>query len=118
MGVQIRRVYEAPEAGDGRRYLVERLWPRGIGKEKLRLDEWLKDIAPSPALRTWYAHDVRKFSAFRLRYRKELEKQGDLVDRLVREARAGPVTLLYAAHDSDHSSASVLRAFIERRLGR
>jgi uncharacterized protein YeaO (DUF488 family) len=117
MSVRTRRVYESPGAGEGRRYLVERLWPRGIGKEKLGLTEWLKDLAPSPALRTWYAHDVQKFPAFRLRYWKELESHGDLVDRLVREAREGPITLLYAARDSAHCSASILREFIEKRLG-
>jgi uncharacterized protein YeaO (DUF488 family) len=116
MSVQIKRVYEPPAASDGRRYLVERLWPRGIAKEKLRLTEWLKDIAPSPALRTWYAHDVQKFPAFRLRYWKELEMHSDLADRLVREARSSPVTLLFAARDSEHSSASVLREYIEERL--
>jgi uncharacterized protein YeaO (DUF488 family) len=116
MSVQTKRVYEPRAASDGRRYLVERLWPRGIAKENLRLTEWLKDLAPSPALRSWYAHDVQKFPAFRLRYRKELEMHGDLVDRVVREARSAPVTLLFAARDNEHSSAAVLREFIEERL--
>jgi uncharacterized protein YeaO (DUF488 family) len=116
MSVQTKRVYEPPAASDGRRYLVERLWPRGIAKEKLRLTEWLKDVAPSSALRTWYSHDVEKFPAFRLRYWKELEMHGDLVKRLAREARSGPVTLLFAARDSEHCSATVLREFIEGRL--
>jgi uncharacterized protein YeaO (DUF488 family) len=116
MSVQTKRVYEPPAASDGPRYLVERLWPRGIRKEDLHLTEWLKDLAPSSALRTWYAHDVRKFTAFRQRYWKELETHGDFVDRLVREARSAPVTLLYAARDSEHCSASVLRDLIENRL--
>lgn len=116
MSVQTKRVYESAVPGDGKRYLVERLWPRGIGKEKLRLTEWLKEVAPSPALRTWYAHDVQKFPVFRLRYLKELDGHGDLVARLVREARSGPVTLIFAARDSEHSSAAVLREYLEKRL--
>jgi uncharacterized protein YeaO (DUF488 family) len=118
MSVQTKRVYEPPVAGDGRRYLVERLWPRGVGKDHLRLTEWLKELAPSPALRTWYAHDVERFPAFRLCYWKELEGHGDLVERLVSEARSGPVTLLFAARDTEHCSAAVLREFIEERLGK
>jgi uncharacterized protein YeaO (DUF488 family) len=118
MGVQTKRVYESASSSDGRRYLVERLWPRGIKKEELRLSEWLKDIAPSPALRTWYAHDVQKFPEFRQRYRNELELHRDLVDRLTREAQSAQVTLLFAARDSEHSSAAILREFIETRIRR
>lgn len=116
MSVQTKRVYEPPSAADGRRYLIDRLWPRGLRKESLPLTEWLKDLAPSPGLRIWFGHDPEKYPTFRRRYRAELDAHADLIDRLVREARSVPVTLLFAAHDADHCNASVLRELIEERL--
>lgn len=112
MTVQIKRVYEPPSSSDGRRYLVDRLWPRGVKKADLSLSEWLKDLAPSPELRTWFGHDPLKYPVFRQRYRAELAQQPELLDRLARESRSGTVTLLFAAHDSEHCNASVLRELL------
>jgi uncharacterized protein YeaO (DUF488 family) len=116
MSVQTKRVYEPPSATDGRRYLIDRLWPRGLRKESLLLTEWLKDLAPSPGLRTWFGHDPEKYPIFRRRYRAELEAHPDLIDRLVREARSESITLLFAAHDAEHCSAAVLQELLEERL--
>jgi uncharacterized protein YeaO (DUF488 family) len=116
MGVRAKRVYEEGSRTDGRRYLVERLWPRGVSKESLQLTEWLKDVAPSPALRAWYGHEPAKFPDFRTRYRAELKDQAAIVDRLAEEARVGTVTLLFAARDAQHCSAQILREVIERQL--
>ncbi len=116
MSVRAKRVYEPISPTDGRRYLVDRLWPRGFRKERLELAAWLKELAPSPALRTWFGHDPRKYSTFRRRYRSELEARSDLIGRLVGEARSGQVTLLFAARDTDHCNATVLRKLIEERL--
>jgi len=116
MSVQTKRVYEPLSAADGRRYLIDRLWPRGLRKESLHLAEWLKDLAPSPGLRTWFGHDPAKYPIFRRRYRAELTAHPDLIDRLAREARSVPVTLLFAAQDAEHCNASVLREFLEERL--
>jgi len=116
MGVRSKRVYDPASRSDGRRYLVERLWPRGISKETLRLTEWLKDVAPSPELREWFGHDPAKFPAFRTRYLAELQSKCELVERLVMEARTGTVTLLFAARDTEHCSAEILREVIEQKL--
>jgi uncharacterized protein YeaO (DUF488 family)/nitrite reductase/ring-hydroxylating ferredoxin subunit len=116
MSVQTKRAYEPPAPADGRRYLIDRLWPRGIRKRDLLFDEWFKDLAPSPELRTWFGHDPSKYPAFRRRYRAEIAKHPDLLDRLVREARSGTVTLLFAAHDVEHCNASVLRELLDERL--
>ena len=117
MGVQSKRVYDPVSRSDGRRYLVERLWPRGISKDSLRLTEWLKDVAPSPDLREWFGHDPSKFAAFRTRYVAELEGKSVLLGRLVKEAREGTITLLFAARDRERCSAEILREMIEARLG-
>ena len=116
MGVRSKRVYDPASRSDGRRYLVERLWPRGISKGTLRLTEWLKDVAPSPELREWFGHDPAKFPAFRTRYLAELQSKCELVERLVMEARTGTVTLLFAARDTEHCSAEILREVIEQKL--
>jgi uncharacterized protein YeaO (DUF488 family) len=108
--VKVGRVYEEPAASDGARVLVDRIWPRGLSKQDARLDEWAKDVAPSPELRTWYGHDPAKFAEFRRRYAKELaepERAGAL-DRLRTLAREKPVILLTATRDVEHSQAAVL----------
>jgi uncharacterized protein YeaO (DUF488 family) len=118
MTVQTKRVYEPPSSSDGRRYLIDRLWPRGIKKQDLSLSEWLKDLAPSPELRAWFGHDPLKYPVFRQRYRAELAQQPGLLDRLARESRSGTITLLFAAHDREHCNASVLQELlIERSRG-
>jgi uncharacterized protein YeaO (DUF488 family) len=108
--VQVRRVYDPPTAEDGRRVLVDRVWPRGLSKEKASLDEWLKDVAPSTELRRWYGHDPELFAEFRRRYLSELEEptRADALARLRQHAGAGTVTLLTATHDLAISQAAVL----------
>jgi uncharacterized protein YeaO (DUF488 family) len=108
--VAIKRAYEEPTPGDGTRVLVDRLWPRGVSKERARVDMWLKDVAPSAELRTWYGHDPANFAAFRQRYIHELEAEpGRSALAQLRElARKGPVTLVFGARDAAHSDAAVL----------
>jgi len=111
--VKIKRVYDQPEKGDGKRVLVDRLWPRGMKKEDAGLDLWLKDIAPSNELRKWFSHDLSKWQEFRKRYRKELKGKPGMIEDLKKEVRRGTVTLLYAAKDSDRNNAVVLKEMIE-----
>ena len=115
---KLKRAYEEPERSDGFRVLVERLWPRGVSGEKAALDLWMKDIAPSPDLRAWYAHDPAKFEEFRKRYREELHRQQELIDDLLRRGAQGTVTLVYAASDEERNSAVVLKAVLERQAAR
>ncbi|MDL1912566.1 DUF488 domain-containing protein [Chloroflexi bacterium CFX6] len=114
--LKIKRVYEPPEPADGARFLVERLWPRGVKKEALKMDAWLKDAAPSPGLRKWYAHDVSKWREFQRRYRAELENNPEAWKPILEAAQRGNVTLLYSAHDMEHNSALALKSFVEERL--
>ena len=116
--LKIKRVYEPAESGDGRRFLVERLWPRGIKKASLKMEAWLKEAAPSPGLRTWYAHDVDKWEEFQSRYREELKAHPEAWQPLLESAAKGNVTLLYSARDEEHNSALVLKTFLEKRLNR
>lgn len=111
MRIALKRVYDEPEPGDGARVLVERLWPRGLSKERAHVDVWLKEIAPSRELRTWYGHDPQKFAEFRRRYEIELASQTGqaALARLRDLAKQGPVTLVFAAHDTEHTNAVVLR---------
>ena len=113
--IQLKRAYEAPSAKDGLRVLVERLWPRGLTKERAALDLWLKDVAPSPSLRKWFGHDPSRWTLFKQRYRKELRTKVDDVEVLRRKAKTGRVTFIYAAHDEEHNGAIVLKEFIEER---
>jgi uncharacterized protein YeaO (DUF488 family) len=113
--IRLKRAYDPPSRDDGTRILVDRLWPRGISKEKAALDQWMKEIAPSTELRTWFAHDPKRWTEFRRRYTKELRRHSDLVAELRSLARAGSVTLVYAAHDEAHNDAVVLRDLL---LGR
>jgi uncharacterized protein YeaO (DUF488 family) len=111
---RLKRVYEAPSPEDGARILVERLWPRGLTKEKAALDLWLKEIVPTPELRQWFNHDVAKWPVFEKRYLKELAGRREEADLLRQKERAGTVTLVYAAHDEEHNSALVLKAFLAK----
>ena len=115
--IQIKRAYDAPAPEDGFRYLVDRLWPRGIKKEALKLDGWLKDVAPSTELRRWFAHDPEKWPAFRQRYFEELEANPEAWQPLLETARSGKLTLVYAKKDTQHNNAAALKAFLEERLG-
>ena len=113
--VRLKRAYEPPEKTDGTRILVDRLWPRGVSKAEARLDEWIKDIAPSAELRTWFDHDPDRWDEFRRRYRAELSRNSERLKDLRRRAREGPITLVYSARDEIHNDAVVLRDVI---LGR
>ena len=112
--LKIKRVYEEPEANDGRRILVDRLWPRGLTKEKAKVDLWLKDIAPSTELRKWFGHDPEKWRSFRERYQTELKHQADQLGLINSEIKEGPVTLVYGARDQVHNEAVVLKEFLEK----
>lgn len=111
--VKVKRIYDPPSKDDGRRVLVDRLWPRGIKKENAMIDEWLKDIAPSDELRKWFSHEPSKWEEFKRRYREELKDKKGLIERLRSEARRGRVTLLFAAKDREHNNAVVLKEVIE-----
>ena len=112
--IRLKRAYEPAEPGDGARFLVERLWPRGVRKQDLPLEAWLKDLAPSPALRTWFAHDPAKWPEFRRRYAAELRANEEAVAPLRAAARKGTVTLVYAARDTERNSAALLREYLLR----
>lgn len=114
--LKLKRAYEPAAREDGRRFLVERLWPRGVKKSTLHLDAWLKDIAPSPELRKWFSHDPRKWIEFQKRYRRELKQHPDVCDQIVQAARQGTVTLVYAARDPERNSAAVLRDYLKKEL--
>ena len=107
--IKLKRAYEPPSAGDGTRVLIDRLWPRGISKQKAKLDYWMKDIAPSTELRKWFGHDPTRWDEFRRRYAAELREHPDLIAELRSLARKSPITLVYAAHDKSHNDAVVLR---------
>jgi len=113
--IRIKRIYEAPSGDDGFRVLVDRLWPRGMSKEKARVDLWLKEIAPSNDLRSWFCHESMKWDAFREKYEGELEAKPELVWK-VRQAEKehGTVTLLYSAKDEEHNQAVALMMFLKR----
>ena len=113
--IRIKRAYEPCASADGKRFLVERLWPRGMKKEALVMDGWLKEVAPSTKLRTWFGHRPERFAEFRRRYRAELDANADAWRPIVAAARHGPVTLLYSAHDTEHNGALVLRDYLAER---
>jgi uncharacterized protein YeaO (DUF488 family) len=116
--IRIKRVYDSLESTDGSRFLVERLWPRGIKKESLPLDGWLKDVAPSDALRRWFKHDPRKWREFCRRYVAELESKPEAWRPLLAAAQHGALTLLYSARDEAHNNALALKGYLEAKLKR
>ena len=111
--IKLKRAYESASPDDGVRILVERLWPRGIRKERLRIDAWMKNAAPSDKLRRWFGHDPAKWVEFQRRYRAELDANSDAWKPLVEATRQGTVTLLYSARDTEHNNALVLQAYLE-----
>ena len=113
--IVIKRVYLPAEEHDGTRFLVERLWPRGVRKDSLVLDGWLKDVAPSTTLRRWFGHDPARWQEFRERYAAELDARPDAWAPIVKASRLGTVTLLYSAHDVEHNNAVALKAYLEAR---
>jgi uncharacterized protein YeaO (DUF488 family) len=114
--LKLHRVYDRHGAGEGRRYLVERLWPRGVKKTALKIDGWLKDVAPSPELRKWFSHDPDKWSEFRRRYFAELDKSPDAWKPLADAARHGDVVLEYSSRDEEHNNAVALRDYLSKHL--
>jgi uncharacterized protein YeaO (DUF488 family) len=112
--IKLKRAYEAASKEDGLRLLVERLWPRGVSKQKAQLDLWLKDLAPTPELRKWYGHDPARWPQFRKRYWAELKRQGDVLALLKYVTEERTVTLVYAASDVERNSAVVLKEFLEK----
>lgn len=113
--VRLKRAYAPPEPGDGYRVLIDRLWPRGVKKEDLALDAWLKDLAPSDELRRWFGHDPERWAEFRKLYRAELHQPSAhlLLAELAARAKEGPVTLVFGAKDEEHNDAVVLREILE-----
>ena len=116
--IQTKRVYEVRAKNDGKRFLVDRLWPRGVKKEALKLDGWLKEVAPSDALRHWFNHDPVRWKEFQRRYRAELSDKPENWQPLLEAATAGDVTLLFSAHDTEHNNAVVLKALLEERFSK
>jgi len=116
--LKTKRIYESAEVSDGVRFLVDRLWPRGIKKEKLEMKAWLKDVAPSPKLRKWFVHDPAKWEEFQQRYRAELESNPEAWQPILEAAKQGNVTLLYSARDTEHNSAVLLKAYLEEQMKR
>jgi uncharacterized protein YeaO (DUF488 family) len=114
--IQVKRVYDTPAKSDGRRFLVDRLWPRGVKKEALQLEGWLKEAAPSNELRRWFKHDPVKWKEFQKRYRVELAKNPQVWEPLLEATGNGALTLLFSAHDAEHNNAVVLRDFLLERL--
>ncbi len=117
MSIRVKRVYEEPGPDDGYRVLVDRLWPRGLSKERAAVDEWLRDVAPSTALRQWYHHDSTRWAEFRRRYYKELDAEpgSGALARLRSLAARRRVTLVYSAQEETRNNATALRAYVERR---
>jgi uncharacterized protein YeaO (DUF488 family) len=115
--VGLKRVYEEPSGDDGLRVLVDRLWPRGLTKDRASVDLWLKELAPSTELRRWFGHDPARWSQFQARYEKELQERPELLKLLRQKCKAGHVTLLYGAKDEEHNQAMVLRNLLERHKG-
>ncbi|MFO0700156.1 MAG: DUF488 domain-containing protein [Nitrospira sp.] len=110
--ILVKRIYEPAAKSDGFRVLVDRLWPRGLSKANSKLDLWLREIGPSTALRKWFNHDPARWVEFQRRYRAELNKRSELLDMIRKQAKVGPVTLLYSAKDEAHNQAIALRSFL------
>jgi len=114
--IRIKRIYRAVRVSDGKRILVDRLWPRGVSKDRARLHAWEKDIAPSDDLRHWFHASPNRWDTFKTRYLRELEAKGDLIGKIAECARDGVVTLLFAAKNEDHNNAVVLQEYLQKRL--
>ena len=116
--ITLKRAYDAVSRTDGTRFLVERLWPRGISKTKLRVDAWLKEVGPSTHLRKWFKHDPEKWDEFRRRYFKELASQPEAWQPILSAARRGRVTLVYSSHDTQHNNAVALQEYVQAKARR
>jgi uncharacterized protein YeaO (DUF488 family) len=116
--ITLKRAYDPVSRTDGRRFLVERLWPRGVTKAKLRVDAWLKDAGPSTELRQWFGHDPEKWSEFRRRYFRELDSRPDAWQPILSAARLGAVTLVYSSRDTQHNNAVALQDYLQTKARR
>lgn len=116
--IKLKRVYEKAENNDGLRVLVDRLWPRGVKKEEAKLDEWLRDIAPSSELRKWFSHDPNKWEKFKIRYEEELAQKEELLDKLIQDAKGKDITLVYASREKQFNNVTVLKTLMEERMTR
>ena len=112
--IKLKRAYEKAEPGDGPRYLVDRLWPRGIGKNSLHIEDWLKDVAPSNELRRWFGHDPSKWNEFRKKYFAELKAKPDALAPLAKAAKKRSITLVYSAKDAEYNNAVALAEFLKK----
>lgn len=111
--IALKRVYETAEASDGKRFLIERLWPRGIKKTALKYDAWIKEAGPSHELRRWFSHDPARWGEFRRRYFAELDTKSEVLEAITKAAAEGQVTLLYSSHDTEHNNAVALKEYLE-----
>lgn len=116
--IKVKRVYDPPDSSDGARFLVDRLWPRGLKRDALQLTDWLKEVAPDNDLRRWYNHDPAKWEEFQRRYFADLDKKPDALQPLLNAARRGNVTLLFSTRALDNNNAVALKAYLEKSLGR
>lgn len=115
LSIQVKRVYAPPSAGDGRRVLIDRLWPRGLSKASVKLDAWMKELAPSTELRRWYGHDAEKWPEFQKRYRAELDANPTGVAELMSHATTGKLTLLFGSREERLNNAMALKAYLESK---
>lgn len=113
--IKIKRIYDPPAEDDGLRILVDRLWPRGLTKEKAKVDLWLKEIAPSDQLRKWYSHDPKKWAEFKKKYSKELDQKIDFIDQIVKRTKEGDLTLLFSSREEKLNNAVALKEYIETK---
>lgn len=116
--VKLKRAYDTAVRSDGRRILVDRIWPRGVARETLRIKDWIKDVAPSTELRKWFGHAPARWPEFKRRYFRELDRHADVLAPLVEQSSAGTVTLVFAAKDADHNNAVALKEYLERHAPR
>jgi uncharacterized protein YeaO (DUF488 family) len=114
--IKLKRAYESPSTRDGSRFLVDRLWPRGIRKANLEVEACLKDLGPSVALRRWFGHDPKKWDVFRKRYFAELDANPEEWKRVVKAARRGTITLIYSSRDADHNNAVALKDYLQAKI--
>ena len=114
--IQLKRAYEKPGSSDGCRILIDRIWPRGVSIEELKIDEWLKDIAPSTSLRKWFGHEPDKWNEFKKRYFEELKHNKELTNRIIEKMHQDEVTFVYSAKDREHNNAVALKEYIEKQI--